>query len=441
MHTIASKHHIKEEPFDKFTNHLSAHMPKDFFRTFRILSPTETGDRLECVIAKDGTGPISFINHTQNHLIMTRGPRLIQQNGGHSVYNGRQRLAGPVIGTSKKMTGILETLVRYACSNANVLITGESGVGKEMMARFIHLLSRRWDKPYVVTNCAMGPTDLVASTLFGHVKGAFTGAIRNKKGYFMLADDGTLFLDEVGSASTVTQTALLRVLEDGVIIPVGSERSTRVDTRIVAATNTDLDVLCRSSSFRRDLYYRLNVLTLNLPPLRERPEDILPIANFYVTYFSAQCRRDAPALSPAAMQALLSHRWGGNVRELKNAVHRAVLLYQGDAIHVSDFQNELQSSFTDCDHDYIPSPDDIASAARLLGMEILDLEAMVCAYYDSTSVAARDASRDYATDSNGTNPITIGRSSPESDDYATLAELERRHILLVYKDCSVRKYF
>jgi len=229
---------------------------------------------------------------------------------------------------SPAMHRVVETAAVVAPSDAPVLITGPSGVGKEMIAQLLHRWSPRRDRPLVAANCAGLPESLIESELFGHTKGAFTGASEARQGFFRAADGGTLFLDEIGELPVHLQPKLLRALESREVMPVGADTPVPVDTRLVAATNRDLVEAIGEGRFREDLYYRLNVIELSVPPLGERREDILPLARCFAGEFAGAPVR----LSPQAVQCLLAHHWPGNVRELRNAVQRACLLCRGDVI-------------------------------------------------------------------------------------------------------------
>ena len=242
---------------------------------------------------------------------------------------------GPPIGTSPGFTGVLRLAEAVAPSDSTVIISGESGTGKEVLARYVHELSGRADGPFVSINCGALPESLLESELFGHVKGSFTGAVRDKDGLFVAAKGGTFFLDEVGEMSPATQVKLLRALQEREVIPVGATEAVSVDVRIIAATNRDLDEEIRRGTFRSDLFYRLNVITLHLPPLRERPEDVAVLAEHFLARFAGQRGKAPPSLSSQTLEALQTHDWPGNVRELENALERAVVLSEGDEIPVT----------------------------------------------------------------------------------------------------------
>ncbi len=230
-----------------------------------------------------------------------------------------------------------------ARSDAKVLITGETGVGKEVVARLIHHRSMRASAPLVTLNCAGLPDSLLESELFGHVRGSFTGAYRDKPGLLEMAPNGTLFLDEVGEMSARMQAVLLRFLESGEIQRVGADRShTRVNVRLVTATNRDLEAEVANGKFREDLFFRLNVIRLSIPPLRERTGDIPLLVNYFLHSYRQVHQTPASELSPEAMDALVAHRWPGNVRELKNVVERIVLKATGPVVELADLPAEVR---------------------------------------------------------------------------------------------------
>ncbi len=246
----------------------------------------------------------------------------------------KQRYSFPnIIGKSERMVRMLDLVAQVAPSRSTILITGETGTGKELVAKAIHANSPRADHVFVAVNSGSLPPELLESTLFGHVKGAFTSAIQTKKGYFEVADRGTIFFDEIGTIGAETQIKLLRVIQEKEFTPLGATEPIKVDVRILAATNADLLQLVKEGRFREDLYYRLNVINIALPPLRERREDIPPLAEHFFTYY---CRENGKFLDPAgrsllkfqpeALQVLMEHGWPGNVRELENVVERAVVL-------------------------------------------------------------------------------------------------------------------
>jgi DNA-binding NtrC family response regulator len=256
-----------------------------------------------------------------------------------------------IIGKSKVMQRVFDLVAQVAKSRSTVLIHGDSGTGKELIARAIHVHSPRSGKPFVAVNTGSIPIDLLESRLFGHVRGAFTGATQTQKGCFDRADGGTIFLDEVGTLGVETQAKLLRVIQEREFMPVGSTDTVKVDVRIVAATNVDLEELVAAGGFREDLYYRLNVIQINLPPLRERREDI-PLLTEH--FFNKYCRENGRFLdehdcstlrfAPQGMKILMEHRWAGNVRELENVVERAVVLATGPEVPVEALPESLLAS-------------------------------------------------------------------------------------------------
>ncbi len=237
-----------------------------------------------------------------------------------------------IVGKSEPMLKIFDLVAQVAPSRSTVLLQGESGTGKELIAKAIHLNSPRKDRPFVPVNTGSMPPDLLESTLFGHVKGAFTSAIASKKGLFEVADRGTLFLDEIGTMSMDTQSKILRVLQDRKFMHLGGIHELQVDVRIIAATNVDLKQQVREGKFREDLFYRLNVITVDLPTLRQRKEDIPLLAAFFLDRYSRENERPTRRIIPEALRPLMSYSWPGNVRELENVIERAVVLSTGDDI-------------------------------------------------------------------------------------------------------------
>jgi transcriptional regulator with GAF, ATPase, and Fis domain len=230
----------------------------------------------------------------------------------------------------------METVRSAAASDATVLLLGESGTGKELLARRIHRLSPRAEGPYVRVNCAAVPLEMWESEFFGHRRGSFTGASSDREGRFRLAHRGTLFMDEVGAMPLAAQAKILRVLQDGEFDRLGDERPTRVDVRIVAATNSDLEAGVASGNFRQDLYYRLNVLRIEVPPLRARRDDIPLLAEAFAREIAARLGRPEPRLSPRVLEDLCGYPWPGNVRELRNVLERALILHPGDRLESLD---------------------------------------------------------------------------------------------------------
>ena len=249
-------------------------------------------------------------------------------SGGVPEFNIPPQALRGIVAESPAMRTVLWDAYRVAKSDANVLLTGESGTGKEVVALFVHQNSLRYNRPMITVNCAAIPATLLASELFGHEKGAFTGAVLKRQGRFREADGGTLFLDEIGDMQIELQAALLRAIETGRITPVGSDKEIEVDYRLLAATNRNLLQEVETGRFRQDLYYRLNVISIEIPPLRERIEDILPLARHFLIHNQPEAKR----LSQAAAKALTAYQWPGNVRELVNALEHARLLCQADII-------------------------------------------------------------------------------------------------------------
>ena len=246
-----------------------------------------------------------------------------------------------IIAKSPKMMKIFELIKTVAPTNTTVLITGESGTGKEIIARAIHHQSQRRNKPFIVTSCAALPETLLESELFGYEKGSFTGAVEQRKGKFEAADTGTLFLDEIGEIDSNTQVHLLRALEEKKITRIGSNEEIEVNVRIIAATNKKLRTLIEQEKFREDLYYRLNVVTIDLPPLRSRREDILPLAEHFLKKYAKENDRPVRSFSAEVVEFMLNYDWPGNVRELENMIERGVVLSKDKAITLAEFPQEL----------------------------------------------------------------------------------------------------
>jgi DNA-binding NtrC family response regulator len=264
--------------------------------------------------------------------------------GRRLIERRRLRALTGIVGDTAGMMEALERVVQIAPVNATVLVTGESGTGKERIARGLHLLSPRKNKPFIAANVAALPETLLESELFGHEKGSFTGAIGQRKGFFELANHGTLFLDEIGEMPHSTQSKLLRVLEEREFMRVGGETPLRVDVRVIAATNQNLRYLVEAGRFRRDLYYRLNVLHIELPPLRERPDDIPLLVDAFIQEASREHDRPRVTIAPEALAILMEYAWPGNVRELKNLVESMVVLSPGRTIGPQDIPPEIRDA-------------------------------------------------------------------------------------------------
>jgi len=245
----------------------------------------------------------------------------------------RQRFAfDNIIGKSKPMQQVYDLIQLAAPSKSNIMVLGESGTGKELVAKAIHHHSRRANGPFVTVNSGSMPADLLESNLFGHVRGAFTGAVASKKGLFEMADGGSVFFDEIGNIPLDTQAKLLRVIQEREFMRLGGLETIHVDVRIIAATNADLEAAVQQGQFREDLFYRLNVISVNLPPLRKRTEDIPLLAQHFLSQYARENEKAIRAISPPAMELLLDHHWPGNVRELENAIERAVVLSTGEEL-------------------------------------------------------------------------------------------------------------
>jgi len=269
------------------------------------------------------------------------------------------QITGSMIGDSPPMKRVIDLIGRVGPTEASVLICGETGTGKELVAHAIHQRSSRAEKPFVAVNCAAIPKDLVESELFGHVRGAFTGAQSARAGLFEAANTGTIFLDEVGDLPLSAQVKLLRTLQEAEIKRVGADDTKIVDVRVLAATNVDLKSRIAAGTFRSDLYYRLNVIAIDLPALRDRGDDVALLADHFVLKYSRRMGREPRRMSASTLQALRSYAWPGNVRELEHAIERAVVLAQGDVIHPSDlpFDTCVESN---------PPPSEASAGPRLI---------------------------------------------------------------------------
>lgn len=267
--------------------------------------------------------------------------RLVQKIRRLERQNVDQFSYEEMVGKSRKMQEVYNTVDSIAGTTSTVLILGESGTGKELVARAIHQRSKRKEKPFVVINCASLSEHLLESELFGHKKGSFTGAICDKRGLFEEADNGTIFLDEIGEIPQLIQVKLLRVLQEGEIRPVGGNQSKKVDVRVIAATNRDLQQNVKDGHFREDLFYRLNVISVTLPPLRERPEDVPLLAYHFLEKYRKKMEKEVNKISVDALQSLQNYRWVGNVRELENAIERAVVLVNGETITARDLPPKI----------------------------------------------------------------------------------------------------
>ena len=248
-----------------------------------------------------------------------------------------------IIGTSSLMQNVFQLIEKVAETNTTVLITGESGVGKELVANAIHYNSPRSNKPFIKVNCSALPETLIESELFGHERGAFTGADRQRKGRFELADEGTIFLDEIGDIPLATQVKILRILQEKEFERLGSTQTIKVDVRVITATNRDLDQMIKESKFREDLYYRLNVFPIFVPPLRQRKSDVTLLADFFIDKFNREHGKNINRIATSAIDMLMSYHWPGNVRELENCIERATILCNDDVIYGYHLPPSLQT--------------------------------------------------------------------------------------------------
>ncbi len=295
-----------------------------------------------------------------------------------------------IVGKSAVMLEVYKLVARVAATTATVLVEGESGTGKELVARAIHTHSPRAGAPFVPVNCTALTESLLESELFGHARGAFTGAVATKRGLFEASNGGTMFLDEIGDMGPKMQAQLLRTLQDGEVRPVGGSDSIRVDVRLVCATNKDLDEEVKAGRFREDLYFRINVVTIQLPPLRDRGEDVPILVAHFLAKLARRERRETAALSPEALKLLTTYSWPGNVRELENAIERAVAVAKGGVVLPSDLPPEISGG----GGPFTPQPQLTAAARNEAGLLA---------------------------------------------DRPTLAELERRYIQLVLAECGGNK--
>jgi DNA-binding NtrC family response regulator len=312
------------------------------------------------------------------------------------------RLERPLIGESRIVQSLLKTAQQAAASNATILLRGESGTGKELFARAIHRWSERNGRPFVVVNCVALSEELLESDLFGHEKGAFTGAHQRKRGKVEVANGGTLFLDEIGDIRPSLQAKLLRLIQEQEFERVGGTAPIHVDVRFVAATNADLEHAIKKGTFRQDLYYRLNVVSLQLPPLRVRKDDIETLARFFLEKYSAELKRPAKPLSSEALSVLLRYDWPGNVRELENAIERAVVLSTGDAIEADDLPL---------------SPDTPASGS----------ESIPGSYHDAVTGFKRELLRS-----------TLAQTGGNQTRAAELLSLQRTYLVRLLRDLDIR---
>ncbi|GGC42465.1 sigma-54-dependent Fis family transcriptional regulator [Parapedobacter defluvii] len=286
----------------------------------------------------DNNRIIPLINRAYEKVLLAKRVQQLERRVGqrYSFDN--------IIGSSRQILEAIDLGKKVAQTDTTVLLLGETGTGKEVFAQAIHHAGNRSRQPFVAVNCSAFSRELLESELFGHREGAFTGASKDKKGLFSEADGGTIFLDEIGEMSYDLQAKLLRVLETGEFLMVGDTVPTRVDVRIVAATNRNLETEIDQGHFRSDLYYRLSIFTINLPPLRERPQDIVMLAEYFVGVFTAKLNKRETVLSDGYLQALKAHPWKGNIRELKNVIERSIILSDGNILHADSLPYEFIQS-------------------------------------------------------------------------------------------------
>jgi two-component system response regulator HydG len=307
-----------------------------------------------------------------------------------------------VVGNSPLMHTVVQRLRQIAPTSATVLITGESGTGKELVAKALHTNSPRRTKPFVALNCAALSENILESELFGHVKGAFTGADRDRKGWFEHANGGTLFLDEIGDIPTSTQVKLLRVLESGEIVRVGTNEPIKVNVRMISATNRDLNEAIAAGTFRTDLYHRLKVVSIKLPPLRARREDIPLLIDYFLKEFSASHGKRVTGISPVARKALMAYSWPGNVRELKNTIESMVVMDYDGTLDVDDLTEELQSTTP-------VSNEGGSSPSHLVGQSLDEVEK----YYIGETLKLTNGNREEAARMLGIGERTLYRKIKE----------------------------
>ena len=288
----------------------------------------------------------------------------------------KQQLSGPfkiasIVGKSREMHSLLDMVTNVAPSDANCLIQGENGTGKELIANALHAHSKRAKGPFIKVNCAAIPKDLIESELFGYKKGAFTGAQTDKEGLFEMAEGGSLLLDEIGEMPPYLQTKLLRVLQEREYRPIGSERIVHVDFRLICATNIDLEAGLREGKLREDLYFRINTITLRVPPLRERTEDIPLLCDYFLDRFRHRYQKNVKTIAPTAYHLLIRNRWPGNVRELENAIERGVLVAKGTEIAVGDLPESIREETSPSQEFVIPPHRTLAEIERMAILQTL----------------------------------------------------------------------
>lgn len=378
------------------------------------------------------------------------------RTGKMLIQRTRLRQLTGIIGESEPMMEALERVVQVAPVNTTVLITGESGTGKERIARGIHMLSPRRNRAFIVANVAALPETLLESELFGHEKGAFTGAVGQRKGFFELADKGTLFLDEIGEMPLATQTKLLRVLEEREFMRVGGEESISVDVRVIAATNQDLRALVEMGRFRSDLYYRLAVVQIHLPPLRERRDDIPLLVDAFIRETSAEMGRPPISLAPETMQRLIDYDWPGNVREMRNLVESMCVMAPGSRIEPEDLPPEIRDGASNRSRmlpvpvsqavaslEHAPSPEleFVFRTILQLRIDMEELRAQFEQYRRAHELSSTSAPVHYAPDAIGATPVGVAmnhdsmRPHGRALDHLDIEDVdaEDEHSIVVYR--------
>jgi DNA-binding NtrC family response regulator len=329
----------------------------DLLREFRAASPESQvivvsgHGSISVAVEAMENGALSFIEKPLNPSVLMAQPHKAAEKLALTAENRRLRAeldegasyAG-IIGRSKPMRQLYQLIKSVAPTDANVLITGENGSGKEIVATAIHESSKRAKGPFIKVNCAAIPTELIESELFGHKRGAFTGAVNDKQGLMELANNGTLLLDEIGDLSPNLQVKLLRVLQDREFRPVGSTKVLKTNFRLISATNVNVEAALKEGRLREDLYFRINTLTLPVPALRERPTDIPLLAEFFLRKYAAQHSKTVTAFHPDALRALTNFAWPGNVRELQHVIERAVILTQGSMVGLDDLPENVTAA-------------------------------------------------------------------------------------------------
>jgi two-component system response regulator AtoC len=313
-----------------------------------IIMITAFGD-IEAAVTAMKKGAYDFITKPfdENELLNVVEKAISESEMNKELISDYFDKEGPfteIIGKTPAIQQVLQTVQKIAPTDSTVLITGETGVGKELIARSIHLTSHRRNRPFVKVNCAAIPETLLESELFGHEKGAFTGAVTNKPGRFEIAHEGTIFLDEIGEMPLHLQTKLLGVIQDKAFERVGGIKTIKVDIRIISATNQDLQSAVQSGKFRSDLFYRLNVVPIHIPPIRERKDDLIPLIDYFLKKFKTKYQKKVTSLSPEILAVFSNYNWPGNIRELENVLERTVLMSETDTIKLNQLPIEIRGT-------------------------------------------------------------------------------------------------